>query len=86
LKTEARRKGTVLYTTGDRAKARAHGLALATLDIDGRKDRYRIQGAISVEQERKLRRFMLEFSGTPQVAIDRAMETWEKEFEIDRSA
>jgi hypothetical protein len=83
LKTEARRKGTVLYTTGDRAKARAHGLALATLDIDGRKDKYRIQGTITIEQERVLRRFMLEFGGTQQIAIDRAMELFEDELAHD---
>ena len=85
MKTEKTKKGAVVYTSRDRAQAKAQSTALATLDIDGRKDRYRLQGAITIDQERKLRRFMLEFSGTPQVAIDRAMELWEKEFEIDRS-
>lgn len=75
-----RKKGHVLYTPGDRARATAKGLALATLDIDGRGDRYMIQGVITIAQERQLRRFMLEFSGTPQVAIDKAMEIFDREF------
>jgi hypothetical protein len=79
----ARKKGMVVYTLGDRSRAKANGLALATLDIDGRKDRYLIQGVITIEQERVLRRFMLEFAGNPQEAIDLAMGLWEKEFEID---
>lgn len=83
MKTEATKKGTVLYRSRDRADAKAKGLALATLDIDGRRDRYQLQGVITIEQERKLRRFMLEFSNTPQVAIDRAMEIFDKETNAD---
>jgi len=85
MKTEQKKTGNVLYTTADRAKSRTYGLALATLDIDGRKDKYRIQGPITIAQERVLRRFMLEFSGTPKIAVDRAMELFEEEFAVDRS-
>ena len=83
MKTEPQKRGTVLYRSRDRADAKQMGLSLATLDIDGRRDRYQLQGPITIEQERKLRRFMLEFSGTPQVAIDRAMEIFEKEVNAD---